>query len=158
MSELEGQHEHAESNQGRRGRQGEQGIQGRTGETPTGDLLDAVRDLTTQVAILTKRLQEEYPKRDEVRHDGRKRALGTLAFGIVLILLSNFVTIATISFCFLSPTGAVHSQCNIMPGYEETTNSGRSRLARFELLIRQIEQNRQDIAELQEQLDARGGN
>lgn len=120
-------------------------------EDEQNQLLLAVRTLSIDVHNLREDLKE-YPRRQEVAKDGRKRALGTLAFGVVLILFAQLLTITTVSYCFLAPSGTTHSVCNLMPGYENTVKTGKVRLQRFDLLIKQIEQNQKDIAELKAQV------
>jgi hypothetical protein len=125
-----------------------------TGEnlSPSDDLLRAVRTLVAEVDTLSKRLRSEYPTREEVQYESRKRALKTLAFGIVIIVLANLLTIQTISYCFLSPTGETHGVCNHIPGYEATLEVGNERLARFNLLLEQIANNQETIVDLEERV------
>jgi hypothetical protein len=135
------------------GGRGAKGDKGEPGATPTGDLLVAVHELTKQVTMLTNRLEKDYPRREEVKHEGRKRMFKALAFGVVLILIAQLITISTISYCFLSPNLEEHRGCSIIPGYEDANTLGKERLERFLLLIEQIEKNEQEIAELKEQVN-----
>jgi hypothetical protein len=116
-----------------------------TGEnlSPSDDLLRAVRTLVAEVDTLSKRLRSEYPTREEVQYESRKRALKTLAFGIVIIVLANLLT---------SPTGETHGVCNHIPGYEATLEVGNERLARFNLLLEQIANNQETIVDLEERV------
>ena len=128
-------------------------VGGPQSDSPTSDLLQAVRELVQEVDALSKRLSKDYPSREEVRHEGRIRMFKSLAFGICIIIVANLLTLQTISYCFLAPSGTVHSECNFIPGYKSTVEVGNQRLARFELLLTQIEENQRAIIDLQTRLD-----
>jgi hypothetical protein len=151
MSELEGQHEHSDSH-GEQGIQGIPGKQGIPGLSPTGDLLSAVKTLVREVEALSLRLKNDYPTKEEVKNEGRKRAAKSLAFAFCIIIASNLLTIQTVSYCFLSPVGTVHTTCNYIPGYENTTKEGNARLQRFNLLLEQISTNQRSIIDLQHRI------
>jgi hypothetical protein len=151
MSELEGQHEHP-SEHGDKGDKGAKGDKGDSGDSPTAELLAAVLLLVKEVEALYNRLSKDYPSREEVRHEGRKRAAKSLAFAFVIIIISNFITIQTVSYCFLSPVGTVHSVCNRIPGYENTVTQGNQRLRKFNLLLTQIVSNQKSIIDLQQRV------
>jgi hypothetical protein len=146
---LEGQHEHPEPEPGPRGRKGDKG---EAGDSPTGDLLAAVRTLVDEVDKLSKRLSSNYPTKEEVQHEGRVRAFKTLVFGVMIIILANLFTIQTISYCFLNSAGTIHTSCKYIPGYENAIVTGNERLARFNLLLEQIATNQQDIINLQKRV------
>ncbi len=146
MSESEGQHTHAHGDKGDKGEKGD------AGSSPTGDLLASVRELVKEVDTLSRRLREDYPTKTEVRHEGRMRVLKSLVFGICIVVAANLVTIQTISYCFLAPAGETRPRCNLIPGYKSTQEVGNERLARFELLLNQIETNQNAIMDLQERV------
>jgi hypothetical protein len=105
-------------------------------------LTQAVKDLTAVVGSLNKRAAN-FPTRTEVKSEGRKRAWKMLGFGVLLIIVAQLLTVNTISYCFLQPIDAAgHEACRVMPGYTATQMEGRERLARFELLLEQIEKNK----------------
>lgn len=114
-----------------------------------GDLVTAVRELTAVVRSLDKKLRTDYLNKHEVKKEGRSRMYKALAFGVVLILIAQVITISTISYCFLGPSGSVHTSCRIMPGYSAAIDLGNERLARFELLITQIQKNQLQINKLE---------
>lgn len=115
--------------------------------TPT-ELTKAVRELVASVRALDSKLKKNYPDREEVRRQGRQRAMQFLAFGLVLVVIANLVTISLVSYCFLAPSGTIHQGCRAMPGYSRTVDEGQARLARFELLIGQIQKNKMEIHNL----------
>jgi hypothetical protein len=134
-----------------RGRRGAQGERGLPGDSPGNELLAAVQELSNEVKQLSGNLHENYPKRSEVRQDGRKRAGKVLGFGLVLVIVANLITIQTISYCFLNTTVQRHKICSYIPGYDNALAEGDRRLARFQLLISQIEKNRKEIENLKKQ-------
>lgn len=155
----QGEHEHPndKGDPGPPGKPGKPGLPGAPGASPGNELLQAVHDLSAQVSRLSATLSREYPKRSEVRREGRKRAYQFFATAMIAVIIAQIFTISTISYCFLGPTGTKHSACSIIPGYDTALSVGAERLKRFELLITQIEKNRQEIkilkmevAELQE--------
>lgn len=137
---------------GETGLQGQPGETGNEGKSPTGELLEAVRTLVAEVEALSERLSRDYPNRDEVKAQGRKRAFKTFAFGVIIIVFANLLTLETVSYCFLNPAGTVRSNCNYIPGYQNTVETGNVRLKKFNLLLKQIVTNENSILDLQRRM------
>ncbi len=108
------------------------------------DLTEAVNALIVEVRGLNDRLAF-YSPREEVRKDGRKRAWRFFASAMGAVLVAQALTMSTISYCFLDASATYHPACSIMPGYTESYEQNQIRLARFNLLLEQIDVNRQDI-------------
>jgi len=124
-------------------------------------LLEAVRTLTEEVRGIQERLDTIYAPRDEVTREGRKRAWRFLGISIVIVLISQLLTITTISYCFLNANGHGGPACSVMPGYSRAIEQSDIRLARFERLLDGIEATQQDvkdndkdIADINRRLDA----
>jgi len=115
-------------------------------------LLEAVKELTKGVNTLNLQVKH-FPTRAEVKREGRQRAAKVLAFGLVLILIACYFTIQIVSYCFLAPSGVRRAGCSVIPGYSQTLDVGDERLARFNLLISQIEENRADIKLINARID-----
>lgn len=105
-------------------------------------LLGAVHDLTTEVKALRELLTKEYPKRTEVKEDGRQKVRQLIAFTIVTLFIAQLMTMTTISTCFLNASGKAPSACNAMPGYRGAVEQGQVRLNRFYELANSIEENK----------------
>lgn len=118
-----------------------------------GDLLDAVRALTKEVRGIQERLDTIYAPRDEVRREGRRRAWRFLALAVVVVLISQGLTMATISYCFLSPTNQTSHFCGLMPGYGKAVETSNARVGRFEKLLDGIEGTQRDVARNDKRLD-----
>lgn len=114
--------------------------------TPTApeekSLLGAVHDLTTEVKALRELLTKDYPKRAEVREDGRQKVRQLIVFTLVTLLLAQLMTMTTISTCFLNASDRAPSACNAMPGYRGAVEQGQIRLQRFYELANSIEENK----------------
>lgn len=116
-------------------------------------VLAAVHELTDEVKKLQTQLKQ-YPKREEVKHESRKRAFRFFGTAMVVILISQLLTMTTISYCFLSPMqNSGRTACSIMPGYDNAIQVGRERQARFELVMSEIELNEARISEIHARLD-----
>ncbi len=141
--DSQGQHSHAET----AGPKGDKGEKGETGKVPT-ELQDEVHALIESVGALAG-LMKKFPDREEVKREGRKRTVKALLFGVVLILIAQLLTLGTVSYCFLTPQpGQSHRPyCSNIPGYDRAIEDGNARLARFQLLLTQIEENQTEIDE-----------
>lgn len=117
-------------------------------------LTAAVNDLIEEVRALNAKLAN-YPPRDEVRRDGRRRGWRFLGFAIAIILAAQLMTMTTISYCFLdaSGEGGRHGACDVLPGYSEAMQQNEIRLARFEMLLTTIEKNKAEIARLNAEVE-----
>lgn len=125
------------------------------------DLLEAVRTLTEEVRGLSERLETLYAPREEINREGRRRAWRFLGISIVIILISQFLTMTTISYCFLNANGHGGAACSAMPGYAQAIQQSDIRLQRFEALLDGIEATQQnvksndkDIADINRRLEA----
>jgi hypothetical protein len=129
---------------GRRGEKGDPGPRGRQGiPGETSLLVSEVQRLVVLVTALNNKMKQ-YPDREEVKKEGRSRTLKALGFGVVLILIAQFLTLATVSYCFLTPQPGqtVRPLCGAIPGYNRALDDNKARLDRFELLLGQIELNK----------------
>lgn len=119
-------------------------------------LLAAVNKLTLVVDALNKTLKEDYPKRREIERDfiskdhSRKRLKQIAAGMVVAVLVSYFLTVTSINYCFLNgiPAPGERDFCRVFPGYEESFDNNREALASYVKLQQQIAKNQTDIANL----------
>jgi hypothetical protein len=125
------------------------------------DLLAAVKALSEHVSNLTKLLHDEYPRRSEIQDtyptkaDVKKKRLRIFALGMVILLISQFVTVSMISYCFLGdPREEQHQVCKLIPGYTDSVELNQSRLESFEDLVNFIEENRDKLENSDEQIEA----
>lgn len=116
-------------------------------------LRTAVQELTSEVKALRELLERDYPSRDEVKREGRQRALRYLAASVVLLLVSQFLTIILISHCFLGDTTRVREPCGIIPGYSQKVDESNKTLADLYGTLNQIEENRKAVKELELEIE-----
>lgn len=111
------------------------------------ELTKAVQELVKSVKALDRKLKSNYPDRDEVRRQGRRRAVQFLAFGLVIVLVAQILTLATVSYCFLAPQPGEPKPmgCVLIPGYARAIEDSNARLDRFNLVLSQIEKNQAEI-------------
>lgn len=123
---------------------------------PQRELIAAVTSLRETVEILNETLKKDYPKRVEIRKDRRFFAV-LIFFGIILgMLLSSFITIATVSGCFLSKDAAdghASGICHTMPGFTVAEERNNRTIQRFNELLNTINQNKKMITENQEEIE-----
>jgi predicted nucleic acid-binding Zn-ribbon protein len=117
------------------------------------ELLEAVRGLTAEVRSLSDRLDNLSAARNEITRESRHRAWRFLAVAVVIILVSQGMTMATISYCFLSPTTQTSHFCGLMPGYGKAVETSNARLDRFEKLLDGIEGTQENVAQNDKRLD-----
>jgi hypothetical protein len=126
-------------------------------------LLDAVLSLTKEVRGIQERLDTIYAPREEVAREGRRRAWRFLALAIVIIIVSQGMSMTTISYCFLNPNNQTGSSrvCSLMPGYGQALEQGNARLARFSQLLDGVEatsarseDNKKRLDDIERRLDA----
>jgi hypothetical protein len=117
------------------------------------ELLAAVRGLTEEVRGIHERLDTIYAPRAEVTREGRRRAWRFLALAIVIILISQMMTMTTISYCFLSANVHGGPFCSAMPGYSQAIDQNSIRLARFEALLDGIEATQKNVKANDAQID-----
>lgn len=93
-----------------------------------------------EVRVLTATLSD-YPKRAEVhekyvsRRESRQRLVLVLTFAVISLVFSYFVTISTVSTCFLGGDGEYPGLCKLIPGYEEAQQQNDDILKQFRELI-----------------------
>lgn len=116
-------------------------------------LLEAVRILTAEVRGIQSRLDHVYAPRDEVRREGKRRAWRFLAVAVVIVLVSQGMTMLTISYCFLNPSSQNSKFCGIMPGYGSAVQQGNERLSRFEKVLDGIESTNNNVQKNDKRLD-----
>lgn len=110
-------------------------------------LLQAVLELTKTTQTLERTLHE-YPKRREVEErfatkaESRKRAVKVLVAGLCIVFISlmasYFVTVTTVTSCFLSDgarNGDAAPACSLLPGYTEAQQENEERVDRIERLF-----------------------
>ena len=102
------------------------------------ELLGAVLTLVDEVKILNEKLAL-YAPRDEVKRNLRLGIFRALALGFVVLLLSQAMTMTTISACFLNATGNAPKACGMMPGYSSAIQQNNIRFERFSLLLEGLE-------------------
>lgn len=121
---------------------------------PDKTLEEIARDTHTLIVTLKELIEREYPNREEIERrftpkeaSNRKLALG-LALMLVTVTLSYFLTVATISQCFLG--GVNHpSACGALPGYEEADARSKAVLKQFQELVQRSEKNERRIDRLE---------
>lgn len=116
-------------------------------------LLAAVNILTDEVRSLRLILAQEYPKRAEVASEGRRRALRYLGATLAILMLAQFMTITTISYCFLGNNIEIPAACKLIPGYTQAVERGTGQLETFYYLQEQTSSNRAKIAELELEIE-----
>lgn len=90
---------------------------------------------------------EDYPKRQEVhekyvsRRESRQRLVLVFAFAAISLVFSYFVTISTVSTCFLGGDGNYPGLCKMIPGYEEAQTKNDEILQQFRHLVEMTERN-----------------
>jgi hypothetical protein len=114
------------------------------------DLLAAVQELTISVQGLAERLNKEYPKRDEVRSEGRKRAIRTLVFGVVLIVIAQVLGVGTTSYCFLARDFKGRTGCNLLPGYSGYQDDVTRRIEFLDQQMIDVQLNRERILHIED--------
>lgn len=121
-------------------------------ETPA--LLQAVRELTAVTKALNKTLSEDYPKRREIERNYLSKQQSSrnirffVAFVFASIFISQFVTIATVSTCFLGDPE--HPRiCQLMPGYKDSIQQNKDILKHFQELMQITKQNDRRLDEIE---------
>lgn len=117
------------------------------------ELLGAVRELTGEVKRLRTMLNEEYPKRVEVRAVMRRK---TISYGLTILMVlvaAQIMTMTTVGHCFLISTANPPFGCTLIPGYSAALKQGDERLRRFYEISENIEDNRVKIAELELEIE-----
>lgn len=117
------------------------------------DLLEAVRTLTDEVRGIQGRLDRLYAPRAEVTREGRRRAWRFLAVAVVIVLVSQGMTMLTISYCFLNPSSQNSKFCGIMPGYGQAVQQSSERLSRFEKILDGVEETNSNVQQNDKRLD-----
>lgn len=125
------------------------------------ELLQAVLELTKTTKELEQTLHE-YPKRKEIeakyatKAESRRRATKVLAAGLFIVLVSlmasYFVTVTTITSCFISDdarAGNPDYLCSWLPGFDEAQEENSKRLDRLERLF----ENSARLDRLEEELN-----
>jgi hypothetical protein len=127
-------------------------------------LLKAVQELTATVGRLESTLKE-YPKRQEVEaRFETKRAIKSqrkkmFYLGIAILvgglLTSYFVTVTTITSCFVSDSaraGEASVGCSLLPGYSEAQRENQQLIKELRVLLNQPETNSKRLDRLEEHL------
>lgn len=117
------------------------------------ELLASVRDLIVEVRGIHERLDSVYAPREEVRRESRHRAWRFLAIAVVIILVSQGLSMLTISYCFLNPSSQNSKFCGLMPGYGTAVQQSNQRLGRFEKVLDGIEATNANVQNNDKRLD-----
>lgn len=122
-------------------------------------LLEAVQGLAAEVKSLHEDLEKNYPKRSEIEDNYedkktlRKKRFSFVIFGLIIVLVSQFLTVSMISYCFLGDqTNNHHAACSVLPGYDNTQARSAELLATFTELVDFIHENRGKILTTQDEL------
>jgi hypothetical protein len=123
---------------------------------PEKTLKDLIVETHAAIVLLRELIDREYPDRAEVerRFTRKGESNRKLAFGLVLmfitVVLSYFMTVTTISSCFLG--GAEHGRaCNVLPGYKESVNRNNDLIKQFIELQRRSMKNERRIDRLEKE-------
>jgi hypothetical protein len=110
-------------------------------------LIETINRLRLSVDALHKTLESDYPTRVEISARRRNVVMGTLA----AIVLSYFLTISTVSYCFLDgiPARGEKQFCHIFPGYEQSFDNNRSSIDARAKLQERINQLEEKVKSLQ---------
>jgi hypothetical protein len=116
--------------------------------TENKELLQAVNKLSDVVRLLDATMKRDYPKRVELQNylskrEGRKRIQYFAAAAVVATLLSFFVTVSSVNYCFLNgvPEPGERDICQVFPGWEESFDNNR----RFTDLINNNQQRLDEL-------------
>lgn len=114
-------------------------------------LLEAVNELTQVVKSLERTLKADYPKRSEILRRRNIMWLQMFLVVIIAIIGGYFVTIGTISGCFLgdAANGLSPRFCNVLPGYHDAQVKNRKLIKEFEVLVKRSERNAHRITRLE---------
>jgi hypothetical protein len=121
------------------------------------DLLGAVQHLSRVVKALDDRLARDYPKWADVERDfltkvqGKKRVQLFALAAVVSTILSFFVTVSSVNYCFLNgvPEPGDRDICQVFPGWEESFESNRRFVDEFTKLQAQIEDSQVRLQKLE---------
>jgi hypothetical protein len=116
--------------------------------TENKELLQAVNKLSDVVRLLDATMKRDYPKRVELQNylskrEGRKRIQYFAAAAVVATVLSFFVTVSSVNYCFLNgvPEPGERDICQVFPGWEESFDNNR----RFTDLINNNQQRLDEL-------------
>lgn len=126
---------------------------------PDQTLQEIAKETHAAVVALRELIEREYPSRGEVerRFTKKNESNKKLAFGLVIlfitVVVSYFMTVATISSCFLG--GVEHPDfCNVLPGYAEADERGKNLIEEFVNLQERSIRNEKRIDQLEAQAKA----
>ena len=127
-------------------------------------LLAAVQELNENVARLEETFKE-YPKRQEIAEqyetkqelkENRKRLIMTaLAILLISLFVSYFVTVTTITSCFVSEgarTGDATAACGLLPGYNEAQEENQQLIKELRVLLNTPETNSNRLDRIEKKL------
>lgn len=123
---------------------------------PEKTLGELATEVHTATAALTE-LLSRYPDRNEVerrfvsRSTSRNRMFLVLVMVIVAMLVSAFITVSTVSVCFLGGQNSDPGICHIMPGYSKAVQQNKVLLKQFKDLVNITQTNQKRIARLEKQ-------
>lgn len=112
-------------------------------------LLEAVKGLTQEVRSLRSVLARDYPKREEVTSESRRRAIKYMAASVAILLLAQIMTITTISSCFLGDVSNPPGACKLIPKYSGSVKQSNQTMNEFLRLRAESAENRAKVAQLE---------
>jgi hypothetical protein len=128
------------------------------------ELLKAVEDLVSTVGRLENTMSE-YPKRREVeerfetkaeiKKKRHKAILITLGIALLGLVISFFVTVTTITSCFISEdarAGDASFGCKLLPGYTKAQEENRKLIAELRVLLDTPATNSERLDRLEKEL------
>lgn len=127
-------------------------------ETPRGQrrtlgaLTVSVQELNKNVVELRQLVQEDYPTRREVDRKRKYAIIFSILFVLGVIVIASLSTLATVSYCFLQPSGP-HKFCSAIPGYSYSIEARDAYLQSQADLQQLIIDNRATLIEMQKEID-----
>jgi hypothetical protein len=123
------------------------------------DLQRLAQEARAAVAGLQRLLERDYVKRDEAEKQFMLKKVSQRRWFAFLLMIplalgvSFFVTIGTVSSCFLGGDGqAPPAACKVIPGFEEAITRNEGVMLQFQGLIDTTEENRKRLVELEREL------
>lgn len=121
----------------------------------------ALSEIAAEVHAATAGLAEllkRYPDREEVekrfvnKAQSRSRFVLVVVMVLIAMVVSAFMTVSTVSVCFLGGQTSNPGICHIMPGYSSAIKQNRLLLKQFRALVAVTQSNRKIIAKQQREI------
>ena len=125
---------------------------------PERTLNEAADEIHAAVREMRTLITQEYPTRREIERRFMAKSQSNARIWAVAVavasslILSYFVTISTVSTCFLGSASDGHpAVCNLMPGYAEAQRTNQELLRQFVELQERSIKNEERINELEKE-------